>query len=203
MKPTLGKDGFYESGNSYWMLKGCCEIRITNFTIDPVNKITIEGKKYYRCLLKSDSGESNGINIPDNGMNTIKRFNKQIAEYGNFVFLGDEKDFLKFWKWLIDELWRIHDCGEFRGFDQGDETIATVRTALKEGRVRCIELKEPICFFSVYPRSGMKSYRLYRMRTCDAIAVIRQIPIIPFSFIIKENERDYGFPSNPEEGGEE
>lgn len=203
MKPTLNKDGFYESGNSYWMLKDDCEIRITNFTIEPVFKINIEGKRYYKCLLKSDSGESNGINIPDNGMNSIEKFKKQIVEYGNFVFLGDEKDFLKFWEWLIGEFWRIPDHGEFRGFDHGDEAIATVRTALKEGRVGRIKWEEAICFFSVYPRSGMKSYRLYRMRTCDAIAVIRQIPITPFSFIIKENERDYGFPCNPEEGGEE
>lgn len=201
MKPTLDNDGFYESGNSYWTLKGCCEIRLTNFTIEPCHKSIIEGNRYCRCLLRSNSGEPKGIELTTDDVGSINKFRKYIAEYGNFLFHGSKKDFSRFRKWLVREMEKTEDHGEYRYVAHGDEAVATMRNALKEGRVRCIKWEEAFCLFSVYQESGNPKYRFYRMRNCDAIAAMRQIPIVPFRFIIEENKYAEDWTYDPKKGG--
>lgn len=108
VKQDIFNYGLFVSNNRVWIQTGSDGEygfkSVTNFSIEVIQHMQDEKFPMKLLRVKNVMGLEKIFDIPSENINTVQRFDTSVTNFGNFLWTGDSREFLKLRAYLFDKM---------------------------------------------------------------------------------------------------
>ncbi|WP_271406598.1 DNA primase [Tenacibaculum soleae] len=108
VKADIFTYGLFIANNKVWMQTGTdgeySFKAVTNFSIEIIQHMQDEKFPMKLLRIKNVFGLEKIFDVPSENINTVQRFDTSVTNYGNFLWTGDSREFLKLKGYLFNKM---------------------------------------------------------------------------------------------------